>query len=83
MWCSKGRDISIETGRRCYRFLLQIEDLWRRLGGLAARCEKSTMAPSSQAEDVVSGVRKGVRAILLGPPGAGKGTQVRLHTLVS
>lgn len=34
------------------------------------------MAPSTQADEVVSGVRKGIRAVLLGPPGAGKGTQV-------
>ncbi|XP_062870418.1 adenylate kinase 2, mitochondrial isoform X2 [Trichomycterus rosablanca] len=32
------------------------------------------MAPSTQ-DEVVSGVRKGIRGILLGPPGAGKGTQ--------
>lgn len=36
------------------------------------------MAPSSLAPEPES--RKGIRAVLLGPPGAGKGTQVSVRS---
>lgn len=39
-------------------------------------CHVSDMAPSTQLKEAVADVKEGIRAILLGPPGAGKGTQV-------
>ena len=44
--------------------------------------KKINMSPSPQAEvqvqEAVKSFQRGVRAVLLGPPGSGKGTQVEL-----
>lgn len=86
-WCSGPRRRvfeSIVSNRRRYHFLSRLSEfadvkcaVEREVS--LVRLHLVTMAPSTQTDDTVSGVRKGIRAILLGPPGAGKGTQVRVH----
>ncbi|KAK1899284.1 Adenylate kinase 2 mitochondrial [Dissostichus eleginoides] len=41
------------------------------------------MAPSAQLKDAIADVQEGIGAILLGPPGAGKGTQRNLPDFLS
>ena len=49
---------------------------------IEAVLKKINMSPSPQAEvqvqEAVKNFQRGVRAVLLGPPGSGKGTQVEL-----
>lgn len=75
---------SIVKNRRRYHFLSRLNEFADVKCVVVERRVFSsftpvTMAPSAQADDTVSGIRKGIRAILLGPPGAGKGTQVSVR----
>lgn len=50
---------------------------------MAPNAAAKTEAPAVPKPGVTETVSRGIRAILIGPPGAGKGTQVRESHLAS